>query len=1439
MSYYVTNDNSFLDIKNAHLRVTGNVHTDVLKVGSIGFQPAGSNISGTVNFTNVTTGVTTTSNLNVGGTLNLGTIELSASTHTLDHITARGNVTSTTVQFDNATTGLVTTSNVEVGGELTVSGNVEVGGELTVSGGVVSNVNLLSVSNVASIKVDSNVVTEYTGPHDRPLREYPEIAMTTASGTSSGYKGYKVSTSSQLSGFEGYKAFDKTGWETPAVENNNAWVSGGSKYVTSTGLPDTGAFTTSYVGGTATGEYIQLQLPRKIKISKYDYTPRTHTGNDEGKGAPKTVKLLGSNDGNTWTLIKDITHTGTRPEEGVFYTAQVDATQYYDYIRFVATSTYGTFGDVRLSQIRFYGHEEGSGSLDTTLKTVYNVPATTGTQLEVYYDGRETSSYSGSGTTVNDISPNTNNGTLNGGVGFDSTYKAFTFDGSNDSITATYPSSTGDNTFSMSMWVKRDSNSGEMCPFFLGDAATGEGIGMDIKPNGQVWWFIYGGKNFLWSGRTYEWFPVGTWTHVTVSHTAGTDFINLNKVWINGVEVTDEAVFGGNANDLSLDENDTLTLGARADPTNYLDGSIANFRLYSKVLSTGQVQELYDYQKDYFFGSKSQVTLYKGHLGVGVTEPSGQLELAGDERIQEYPPRAMTDYDTHIEGHGVFKVYASSWLDNSSFKSWAVFDKNINGVGWHDTGAPYTNGSHTGLSSLAGIKGEWIVLKLPYAINLKSAATAPRTGYTMRAPGAGVILGSNDGNTWDQLHSFSGLTATDNTLTHVGNITAPGYYTTFALLVTELAGAPSSTNTNSLNISEIKFFGIPGPTTLDKGSLSLTQILDVPRVSRYDVDAETPRPEKLILNYDTTVNSRPVDISGKGNHGEFYGNAKYSKEERAFQFDGSSDTVYIDHNGYGVGVKGFPTGDATYTMSMWIKANEGQTNNAAAVFYFGSAWTTAQLAGIYHSVGGKINMDVGARNIATTNQVIFPGRWHHVAIVKRGTGAISTDHSYGSIYIDGEEVTNLTLTGGGDPSQSLNTIDNVSIGSNFNGSAGSFTEGFDGWVAKPQVWNVPLENSEIRKIYNLGHTGRSMMIIDTAIGIGKAPEAQLDVRGTGRFQGLGVNTDNLIGALQVHQGPNIPFGGTSDTIQDVVPGFVISSDSAKWTMFINTNDDFIFTSHDSLSGTYTGATGYILEGAYDQRMNDFTGQHRCFLRGIPREQIQDKVGLIVSSDKNKYTMISGDIVTGQNAIDISESIPDVSISQKAHDKACFGVISDVEDPEKREDLYGVFGTPFPKEKGDDRVYINSVGEGAIWVANTNGSLEAGDYITTSNVAGYGQKQDGAGLMNYTVAKITMDCDFNPETQPIQKIKKKQEITRYWRSSSGEESTEEKDGFDELVEKVEIVNDLDEHGQIQWEDDPTETEKAYKVRYLTVDGTQTDEANAVHTAAFVGCTYHCG
>ena len=238
--------------------------------------------------------------------------------------------------------------------------------------------------------------------------------------------------------------------------------------------------------------------------------------------------------------------------------------------------------------------------------------------------------------------------------------------------------------------------------------------------------------------------------------------------------------------------------------------------------------------------------------------------------------------------------------------------------------------------------------------------------------------------------------------------------------------------------------------------------------------------------------------------------------------------------------------------------------------------------------------------------------------------------------------------------------------------------------------------------------------------------------------------------------------------------------------------------------------GYLARS--DVGVISFTGQHRNIIKGITPEGINELQGLIVSANTNKYIKINNGVETGSNAITINESIPIVSLSNVVIDKTCFGVISASEDPDVREDRIGNFVTPFEKEKGDTRVFINSLGEGAIWVSNIGGSLESGDYITTSTVKGYGQKQDDDILHNYTVAKITMDCDFDPVTQPVQVIKK-----------------------DEDGENV-----LDEHGQIQWEDDPSgATEKAYKIRYLDASGVETDEANAVHKAAFVGCTYHCG
>jgi hypothetical protein len=395
-------------------------------------------------------------------------------------------------------------------------------------------------------------------------------------------------------------------------------------------------------------------------------------------------------------------------------------------------------------------------------------------------------------------------------------------------------------------------------------------------------------------------------------------------------------------------------------------------------------------------------------------------------------------------------------------------------------------------------------------------------------------------------------------------------------------------------------------------------------------------------------------------------------------------------------------------------------------------------------------------------------------------------------------------------------------------------------------------------------------------------------------------------SLTRNTSPN--YGILATSFSSAQPTIYWQRNSPSWRIIHYSNNYF---DHD-----YNGVTkGYIVPNRTN--IMNFTGQHRCFVYNVKPTEIKDNKGLIVSANKNVYYDMNyredkgetNEISTGNRAISINESLPLVSLSNVAYDKSCFGVISDGEDPNGyvREQDYGNFVSVFEKQAGDTRAYINSLGEGSIWVIDVGGNLESGDYITTSNVLGYGMKQNDDIIHNYTVAKITMDCDFNPQVQPVRKAVKEMKDVNYWtkltknpvsyeryieldedsrtteietyysklttsiQENLPKELTEEK--YNKAIEKIksqyevktrtiyietlllkrrkeeegykqevisELENKLDENGCIIWQDDPEgATENAYEIRYLTSDGTQTDEANAVYKAAFVGCTYHCG
>jgi len=182
----------------------------------------------------------------------------------------------------------------------------------------------------------------------------------------------------------------------------------------------------------------------------------------------------------------------------------------------------------------------------------------------------------------------------------------------------------------------------------------------------------------------------------------------------------------------------------------------------------------------------------------------------------------------------------------------------------------------------------------------------------------------------------------------------------------------------------------------------------------------------------------------------------------------------------------------------------------------------------------------------------------------------------------------------------------------------------------------------------------------------------------------------------------------------------------------------------STNGAYNAYLGSSNVGELD-----FTGQHRC----VPNNASLDislNVGKIVISNGviNSLVQDASGIyqpTTGKNAITVNDSIPVVKLSSSYQDKRVFGVISEgLDDDANGNKFYttGALNSVLPCDPSDNRLYINSVGEGAVWVCNDQGDIQNGDYITTSAISeGYGTKQTDDILHNYTVAKSTMSCDF--------------------------------------------------------------------------------------------------
>jgi hypothetical protein len=484
------------------------------------------------------------------------------------------------------------------------------------------DINMLHTSNTASIKLNSNVVAEF--PRSKKLIKYPRVNLT-QNALNNGYAAEASTENNGTSSGQAYRAFDGLANGERGYHSATVYTSG-STYNGTASITDAD-------GTQHQGEWIKLQMPttEKMKLSGFSFSPRYVSSAEYHHRTPYKGVFLGSTDGigTNWYPIHYFDNVAGSELTTVSRTFENTTNDYYNHIALVVyeVGPNATYGDVlNLAEMELFGtpeYDPDAHGTDVTVKSKANVPNTD--WLEVYYDakGLPTAAV----TTVNDLKPvgTANNGTVGGNTSV--TDEAFTFDGTGDYITSTVTTGSGNQSFSVACWFKFTTLGGLLWGFTgTTDGTSGSNPTNNSTPH--AYFNTTGSINFdFWANSTVtaeklieanRWYA-GVWTY------DGT----TRKIYIDGTQVH----LPQSSTPLSIIDN-TSRLSIGIYPTNLsggpMTGSIANFRLFNRALTSDEIYQLYAYQKEDFGHGDLSMTLKAGRLGIGTSEPRGALDVRGD-----------------------------------------------------------------------------------------------------------------------------------------------------------------------------------------------------------------------------------------------------------------------------------------------------------------------------------------------------------------------------------------------------------------------------------------------------------------------------------------------------------------------------------------------------------------------------------------------------------------------------------------------------------------------------------------------------------------------------------------------------------------------------------------------------------------------------------------
>lgn len=230
------------------------------------------------------------------------------------------------------------------------------------------------------------------------------------------------------------------------------------------------------------------------------------------------------------------------------------------------------------------------------------------------------------------------------------------------------------------------------------------------------------------------------------------------------------------------------------------------FRLIAKTLSsTSASSSAFDLAEWRLYNTEPPPAFFTVPAGFPASSPQALVSGMAPAYEQNLVPASGFTATASTEFTATYP--ALRLFDRSQVTSWASANLTYtNGT----EGAVYTGSVTTSVAGLGNVLGEWVQIRLPAAARLTRYAFYPRANLTIRSPRDFVVVGSNDGTTWEVVDqvAYSGFTYTNYKPTTFLPKTTTKSFSYYRLIVQKIF-----TNAALVDITEWELYGVYDSTT--------------------------------------------------------------------------------------------------------------------------------------------------------------------------------------------------------------------------------------------------------------------------------------------------------------------------------------------------------------------------------------------------------------------------------------------------------------------------------------------------------------------------------------------------------------------------------------------------------------------------------------------------